>query len=142
MQISAKNTFCGKVSAIVTGAVHDEVELTLDNGIKIVSTITRTSTARLGLEVGKEAYAIIKASLFILMNNADEFLLSTRNQFDGKVIKLSRGFVNGEVLLETDSGMELTVIISLDGVNRLKLKQGQNVTALVKSSHVVLAVKK
>lgn len=142
MHVSARNNFCGKVSAIRPGTVHDEIELTLVGGEKVISTITKESTKALGLEIGKEACAIIKASLVILMTNADEYLLSTRNQFTGKVKKLTRGFVNGEVVLELANGLDITAIISLDGVNRLQLKEGMTATAIVKAPSVILAVKK
>ncbi len=142
MQVSARNKFWGKVSAIHPGGVHDEIELQLDSGETVVATITKASTQRLGLTVGKEACAIIKASLLILTEETDDILLSTRNQFTGRVVKFTRGFVNGDVTLELPGGSEITAIISLDGVNRLKIKQGQTLTAMVKASNVVLAVKK
>ena len=142
MQVSASNTFSGKVSAVRPGAINDEVELTLDNGEKIIANITKESTKTLGLEIGKDAYAIIKASLVIVMTDADEYLLSSRNQFTGKVKKLTRGFVNGEVVIELPSGMEVTAIISLGGVNRLRLEQGATATAIVKATNVIIAVKK
>ncbi len=142
MQVSARNTFCGTVCAVRSGAVNDEIEIVLPGGEKIVAVITRESTKKLGLAEGKEVYAIIKASLVIVMTDADEYMLSTRNQFTGRVKKLTRGFVNSEVVIELPSGLELTGIISLDGVNRLRLEQGATATAVVKASNVVVAVKK
>ena len=44
------------------GAVNAEVTLQLSNGVQIVSIITNASVENLGLEEGKEAYAVIKAS--------------------------------------------------------------------------------
>jgi len=52
----------GKVKQIRPGAVNTEVVIALPGGSEIVSIITKESADRLGLEVGKEAYAIIKAS--------------------------------------------------------------------------------
>jgi molybdopterin-binding protein len=62
MKLSARNLLKGKISSITMGAVNAEVELDLGSGQKIVSIITINSVKRLGLEVGKEAYAMIKAS--------------------------------------------------------------------------------
>ena len=142
MQISARNTFCGKVGAVLPGAVNDEIEIILSGGEKIIAIVTRESVRNLGLAEGKEVYAIIKASQVIIMTDADEYLLSTRNQFTGKVKKLTRGFVNGEVIIELPGGLELTGIISLDSMNRLHLEQGVTATAVVTASSVVVAVKK
>ncbi|MFO7964607.1 MAG: TOBE domain-containing protein [Desulfobacterales bacterium] len=62
MKLSARNLISGKVSDITMGAVNAEVELELPDGQKIVSIITINSVKRLGLEVGKKANAMIKAS--------------------------------------------------------------------------------
>lgn len=62
MKVSAKNLLNGKVSNITMGAVNAEIEVELGDGQKIVSIITSTSAKKLGLEVGKEVYAMIKAS--------------------------------------------------------------------------------
>jgi molybdopterin-binding protein len=62
MKLSARNLLKGKVSKITMGAVNAEVEIELAGGQTIVSIITINSVERLGLAVGKEAYAMIKAS--------------------------------------------------------------------------------
>jgi molybdopterin-binding protein len=50
------------VKQITPGAVNSEIVLELPDGSEIVSIITKSSTERLGLVVGKDAYAMIKAS--------------------------------------------------------------------------------
>ncbi len=62
MKLSARNLIKGKISKITMGAVNAEVELELADKQVIVSIITINSVKRLGLEEGKEAYAMIKAS--------------------------------------------------------------------------------
>ncbi len=62
MKISARNMLKGKVAKITTGAVNSEIEIELAGGQRVVSIITINSVNRLGLEVGKEVYAVIKAS--------------------------------------------------------------------------------
>lgn len=62
MKLSARNLIKGKIIKITMGAVNAEVELELADKQVIVSIITINSVKRLGLEVGKEAYAMIKAS--------------------------------------------------------------------------------
>ena len=47
---------------VVRGAVNAEVTLQLSNGVQIVAIITNASANSLGLQEGKEAYAVIKAS--------------------------------------------------------------------------------
>ena len=45
MHTSARNQFSGTITAIQTGAVNDEVELTLAGCQKIVAVVTRSSSA-------------------------------------------------------------------------------------------------
>jgi molybdopterin-binding protein len=62
MKISARNVFKGTVKQLTIGAVNSEVVVELPGGIEVVSIITKHSAEALGLEVGKEVYAVIKAS--------------------------------------------------------------------------------
>ena len=55
METSARNVFCGKVVAVNSGAVNDEVDLVVDGGINIVASITKVSTKNLGLKPGASA---------------------------------------------------------------------------------------
>jgi molybdopterin-binding protein len=66
MKISARNMLKGKVKQIKPGAVNTEVIIELPGGSEIVSIITKESADKLGLAVGKEAYAIIKATNVII----------------------------------------------------------------------------
>lgn len=66
MKISARNQIKGIVLSVNEGAVNSEVELDLGNGQTIVSIITKNSVENLGIKVGDEVTAIIKASSVIL----------------------------------------------------------------------------
>ena len=62
MEISARNVLKGTVKAVNHGAVNSEIVVELAGGEEIVSIITKSSAERLGLEVGKSVYAVVKAS--------------------------------------------------------------------------------
>jgi molybdopterin-binding protein len=62
MKISARNVLKGRVQEIKHGAVNAEVTVELPGGIQVVAIITETSVSNLALAVGKEVYAVIKAS--------------------------------------------------------------------------------
>ncbi len=62
MKLSARNVLKGKVKAIKPGVVNTEVIIELAAGAEVVAVITKESAEKLGLAVGKPAYAVIKAS--------------------------------------------------------------------------------
>jgi molybdopterin-binding protein len=61
MQLSARNQLKGKVTGIKSGPVSTEVVLDI-NGQSVTASITSGSAESLGLKVGDDAVAIIKAS--------------------------------------------------------------------------------
>ncbi len=62
MRISARNVLKGKIKQINIGAVNCEVIIQTWGGDFIVAIITKASVDSLGLKVGGDAYAVIKAS--------------------------------------------------------------------------------
>lgn len=62
MKISARNKLQGKVIQINEGSVNTEVVIELAPGVTITSIITKTSALELEIELGKKAYAVVKAS--------------------------------------------------------------------------------
>lgn len=65
MKLSARNQLKGTVSAIKEGAV--EAQVTIDvGGQMITSVVTMDALSELGLSVGREAVAIIKADHVML----------------------------------------------------------------------------
>lgn len=62
VEISAGNQLKGTVSSIETGAVNAIVKLDVPGNIGITSTISIEAVKQLGLQTGKEAVAVIKAT--------------------------------------------------------------------------------
>ena len=62
MKLSARNQFKGKVVGIQEGAVNGIVKIDIGGGNVMSATISMNAIRELGLEVGKEAYAIVKAT--------------------------------------------------------------------------------
>ncbi|MHC6201644.1 TOBE domain-containing protein [Breznakiellaceae bacterium SP9] len=62
MKISARNQLKGSVLSIKEGAVNGIVVIDIGGGNKVSATISLEAIKELGLTVGSEAYAIIKAT--------------------------------------------------------------------------------
>jgi molybdopterin-binding protein len=62
MKLSARNVLKGRVVEVVLGATTARVKIALEGGATITSSITVEAVKDLGLKVGDEASAIIKAS--------------------------------------------------------------------------------
>jgi molybdopterin-binding protein len=64
--------------------------------------------------------------------------LSTRNQIKGKVIEVVKGVITAKVRIDIGGGNTITSTITVDAVNDLKLEKGDEVTALIKASSVMI----
>ena len=62
MRISARNQFKGTILSIDDGAVNGIVRIDIGGGNVVSATISMNAIKELGLEVGKEAYAVVKAT--------------------------------------------------------------------------------
>jgi molybdate transport system regulatory protein len=135
---SARNQFAGRVAAIHQGVVNDTVELELPGGERVVATLTRESTENLGLKIGSEAIALIKASSVLLALPDEGMRLSARNQFPGAVVQVIKGPVNADVRVQLAGGSVMAAVVTTESVSRLALKEGTPVIAVVKASSVML----
>lgn len=140
MKVSARNTFAGTVSNIIKGAVNAEVILNLKGGTPLVATVTNGAIDNLGLKVGTEAYAIIKASSVIIGTDLHDAKISARNIYCGTVAKIIVGPVNTEVDIEIGGGNIVSAVITHDSGTRLELKVGGHACALFKASSVIIGV--
>lgn len=140
MTVSARNTFRGTISALKSGPINAEVELTTGGGDRLVAIVTQASVESLGLAVGKPAVALVKAPWVILVSADEPMKFTARNCLPGKVSALTKGAVNTEVELVLPGGSKVYAIVTNDAARELRLQEGSAVSALIKASHVVLGV--
>lgn len=140
MKTSARNQFNGTVTRLSTGAVNDEVELSLPGGQKIVAVLTRQSSQALGLKEGVAAFALVKASSVIVMTDAEGVRLSARNLLSGQVQRVQPGAVNTEVVIALPGGASVAAIVTQESAQALGLKEGIAATAMFKASSMIVGV--
>ena len=65
--------------------------------------------------------------------------LSARNQFKGKIVAVEKGVITAEVKVEIKMPVTITAVITKEAVEDLNLKVGDEVTAIMKSTEVMIA---
>ena len=140
MRTSARNALRGVIDRVTDGAVNAEVMLKIAEGVDITAVITRESVREFCLAPGREAIALIKSSFVILALGDQSLRTSARNQLAGAVVRREDGAVNSEISLAIDAGKTITATITRESAQTLDLKVGDPVIALIKASHVILAV--
>ncbi|MBA3824749.1 MAG: TOBE domain-containing protein [Ktedonobacterales bacterium] len=65
--------------------------------------------------------------------------VSARNQLRGKVKEITLGNIMAEIVVEMDNGQEVVALITYTSSERLNLQIGDEVTALFKSTDVMIA---
>jgi len=141
MELSTRNVFQGTIKELKAGIVTTEVVLSLPGGNDIVATITNESVDHLGLAPGKEACALIKAPLVIIVAGEPNMRFSTRNMLTGTISRIEPGAVNAEVIIDISPGQSICAVITMGSVKSMGLKVGDSVTALFKASSVILATR-
>ncbi|MBV2235414.1 MAG: TOBE domain-containing protein [Sterolibacterium sp.] len=140
MKTSARNQFLGKVVAVKQGVVNDEIDLEVADGARIVAVVTRESTEGLGLKIGAEAFALIKASSVIVVTEEGGARFSSRNRISGKIARVQPGAVNSEVVIELPGGGAIAAVVTNESSQALGLAAGKQATALFKASSVIIGV--
>ncbi|WP_296794984.1 molybdopterin-binding protein [uncultured Methanobrevibacter sp.] len=64
--------------------------------------------------------------------------LSARNQLKGKVSNVELGAVMANIKIEVEDPNTITAVITKESAERLGLKEGDDVTALIKSTEVII----
>lgn len=139
LKTSARNQLRGIVKTVRRGAVNAEVILDLGDGLEIFANITNAAVSELQLKRGREAIALIKSS-FVLLSPDPKIRISARNRLAGSITTITRGAVNSEVKLQLAGGRTLVAIVTRQGLQELDLRVGHLCCAIIKASHVLIAV--
>ena len=140
MKTSARNQLVGTVTALRSGAVNDEVEITLPSGVRLVAVVTQESVQALALRTKMAAVALVKASSIVIATDLEGAKLSARNQLPGTVRAVTPGAVNAEVVIDLDGGGSIAAIVTEGSVKSLGLAPGKRAIALFKATSVIVAV--
>jgi molybdate transport system regulatory protein len=148
MRTSARNQFSGTVTQVKRGAVNDEVVLEVAGGHAIVAIVTHESVDNLGLQVGAEAFALVKSSSIILVTGDGDgngegdggARYSARNRLAGTIARVEPGAVNTEVVIDLAGGGTVAAIVTRDSSEAMGLAVGGRAAAIFKASSVIIGV--
>lgn len=140
MKTSARNALHGVIERVETGAVNDEVTLKVSDAVRITAIVTRASAEEMQLATGQRATALIKSSFVILAPGETPLHTSARNCLLGVISRREDGVVNTEIALELAAGQTIVAVVTRHSAELLGLDVGKPAMALIKASHVILAV--
>lgn len=136
MQLSARNQISGLIEHIDHGKVNASIYVKLKSGYSIVSVITNNAVESLGLKIGDEVVSIFKSSSVLITTDLT-LNISARNKFQGTIEKITEGEVNSEILIDI-GGDKIASVITTASIKNLKLETGAQVSAIIKSSDVMI----
>ena len=140
MKASARNQLFGSVKDIVHGAVNSEIIIALKGGNELVASVTHKSVETLGIAIGKEVVALIKAPHIVLVKDFGGYCLSARNQMAGSVDRIQKGAISSDIVIKLDGGDAIAATITNESVEALGLVEGDKATAVFKANAVILGV--
>ena len=138
MKISARNQLKGAISDIQEGAVNGVVTIK-GHDHEIKADITMDAIRELGLTVGMDAVAIIKASSVMFATEKID-CISARNQLPGKIVEVKEGAVNGHITIELSCGERIKGSITNEAVEQLGFVEGGEAVAIIKSTEVMVSI--
>ena len=68
----------------------------------------------------------------------DMIEISARNQLKGKIESVDKGAVMANIKIEVTEPNTITAVITKESVEKLGLKEGDDVTAIIKSTEVII----
>ncbi len=149
MRTSVRNQYRGIITHIQLGAVNDQIEMRIAGNQKLIAIVTHESCEELGLQLGSEVFALVKASSIIVMvatepseprQTSEHIKLSARNQLSGLISRIQMGAVNTEIVIELPGGASLAATITNASCADLGLRLGQAATGIFKASSVIIGV--
>jgi molybdate transport system regulatory protein len=139
MRLSIRNQLPGTVVSVASGGAMSAVKVRLTSGQEVTAAITAESARELGLAAGTAVQALVESTEVAVATGVVGGV-SIRNRMAGVVTGVDHGAVMSAVKISLPSGEVITSAITRDAAEELKLEPGAEVTALVKSTEVSLAV--
>jgi len=137
---SARNSFFGKIDKVQIGDVQANIEVISLDGYTIHSVVTRDSQDRLGLKRGCLVAVEVKAPWVVLYKGEEDPICSAENRFKGSVVRVIKGKINSEVVVQISESTELCAILTEKSRQSLLVEKGDAVWAVFNATMTVIHV--
>ncbi|MBY8881774.1 TOBE domain-containing protein [Actinacidiphila acidipaludis] len=138
MFLSIRNQIAGTVASVTTGEAMAAVAVRLDGGHDVTAAVTRDAVDDLALAPGTPVRVLVK-STEVALATGRVGTMSIRNRIPGTVSAVSNGAAMSVVRIAVAGG-ELTAAVTRAAADELALAEGTEVTALIKSTEISLAL--
>lgn len=139
VSFSARNQFFGVVTELGGHGLASHVRLRIDETTSLLATITQASAERMGLSIGVEVLALIKAPGVTLAAPGAEPADARMNVLTGQVITLEPGDTEDEATLCLPGGRHLTALVPRNPDGCSPFPPGTPACAMFHASAVMLA---
>ena len=126
---------CGTITKVVKGNIHANVQI-LWKSIPLSVVITKASCEDMHLSEGDSITVLIKGT-DVMLAKSFSGMISARNRVSGIVKQIIRGDVVSKVFVESQEEM-LHAIITNTSLEEMDIKEGNEITAIVKSTELIL----
>lgn len=126
---------CGTITKVVKGHIHSNVQI-LWKDIPLSVIITTASCDDMHLSEGNSITVLIKGT-DVMLAKSFSGMISARNKVVGIVKRIIHGDVVSKVFVESQDEM-LHAIITNTSLKEMDIIEGNEVTAIVKSTELIL----
>lgn len=139
LRVSARNALHCKIVEIKPAPVNVEIKLEVSPGVFIFALVTNRSLVELDLKIGSNVVAMVNSTSVMLASGPQALRISARNRIKGTVVERIDGGVDSEITLDIGHGKTIDAVITQAGADEVGAKEGAEVFAVFKTSHVILA---
>ncbi|MHC4267782.1 MAG: TOBE domain-containing protein [Planctomycetota bacterium] len=126
---------CGTITKVVKGHIHANVQI-LWKAIPLSVVVTKSSCDDMHLSEGDPITVLIKGT-DVMLAKSFSGMISARNRVVGTVKRIIHGDVVSKVFVESQEEM-LHAIITNTSLKEMDISEGNEVTAIVKSTELIL----
>ena len=126
---------CGTITRVVKGHIHANVQI-LRKSIPLSVVITKASCEDMQRSEGDSITVLIKGT-DVMLAKSFSGMISARNMVSGIVKRIIRGDVISKVFVESQEEM-LHAIITNASLEEMEISEGNEITAIVKSTELIL----